>query len=145
MSKGGSDLSMRVVMGWVIGLSGIALMLLIMLILFGNLSGNVGFTNDEVTLDTVNESLLAFVNDTDYTVLNANSSNSNYAIVSIFNATTNGLGLFNFSIDPANATISSNGVVSNATALLFDNVSISYNYTNAFPSQGLADTNNFIA
>ena len=38
-----SDFSMRVVMGWVIGLSGIALMLLIMLILFGNLSGNVGF------------------------------------------------------------------------------------------------------
>ena len=45
MAKGGSDLSMRVVMGWVIGLSGIALMLLIMLILFGNLSGNVGFAD----------------------------------------------------------------------------------------------------
>ncbi|KKL48837.1 hypothetical protein LCGC14_2321510 [marine sediment metagenome] len=41
--SGGGDVSMRVVMGWMIGVASIALLGLIMLILFGNLSGNVGF------------------------------------------------------------------------------------------------------
>ena len=46
MAKGsGSDSNMKTVMGWSIGLAGIALLGLIMLILFGNLSGNVGFAS----------------------------------------------------------------------------------------------------
>ena len=40
---GGGDMSMKIIMGWVIGVAAIALLGLIMLILFGNLSGNVGF------------------------------------------------------------------------------------------------------
>ena len=42
MARSG-DSNMQVVMGWSIGLAGIALLGLVMLILFGNLSGNVGF------------------------------------------------------------------------------------------------------
>ncbi|KKK40461.1 hypothetical protein LCGC14_3064650 [marine sediment metagenome] len=40
---GAGDGNMKTVMNWSIGLAGIALLGLIMLILFGNLSGNVGF------------------------------------------------------------------------------------------------------
>ena len=41
--RGAGDTNMKTVMNWSIGLAGIALLGLIMLILFGNLSGNVGF------------------------------------------------------------------------------------------------------
>ncbi len=67
--RGSQDLSMRIVMGWVIGLSGIALMLLIMLILFGNLSGNVGFAaNTQGANDTDN-----FIGNYTSSVLNTGS------------------------------------------------------------------------
>ncbi len=40
----GGGANMKTVLAWVLGVATIALTLLIMLILFGNLSGNVGFT-----------------------------------------------------------------------------------------------------
>ena len=46
-NRGGSSgggANMKTVLAWVLGVATIALTLLIMLILFGNLSGNVGFT-----------------------------------------------------------------------------------------------------
>ena len=42
---GGMPESMRAIMGWVLGIGIIAFILLIMVIIFGNLSGNVGFAD----------------------------------------------------------------------------------------------------
>ena len=139
MSKEGGDFSMRVVMGWVIGLSGIALMLLIMLILFGNLQGNVGFTNDALTFTVTNES--GFANATGYTLTNVNSSNSAYTLTALWNFT---IPASNVSLLLPNATVSAAGVVINGSTVTYPDLSISYTFSNAFPSQGLADTNNFI-
>lgn len=41
-----ADGSIKKVMGWVLGISSIALVLLVLLIIFGNLSGNLGFAVD---------------------------------------------------------------------------------------------------
>ncbi len=56
MAKGGGmPDSMRTIMGWVLGLGIIAFILLIMVIIFGNLSGNVGFaTGSQGFNDTQN-------------------------------------------------------------------------------------------
>ncbi len=143
--RGGQDLSMKVVMGWVIGLSGIALMLLIMLILFGNLSGNVGFGDDTSTITITNESAnsgsLAFANATGYTLAEVNSSNSAYAITDVFNVQG---GLYNVSVPLANVSVTSAGVLTNATVTDYANVSVSYTFTFSFPSTGKANTDNFI-
>ena len=45
MAKGGMPEGMRAIMGWVLGLGIIAFIALIMVIIFGNLSGNVGFAS----------------------------------------------------------------------------------------------------
>jgi len=39
-----AETGIKQTMGWVIGISSIALVLLVLLIIFGNLSGNLGFT-----------------------------------------------------------------------------------------------------
>ena len=46
MAEGGMPGGMKAIMGWVLGVGIIAFILLIMVIIFGNLSGNVGFTAD---------------------------------------------------------------------------------------------------
>jgi len=67
MAKGsGSGSNMNVVMQWSIGLAGIALLGLIMLILFGNLSGNVGFDALTVGANNTND----FINNYTQSVLN---------------------------------------------------------------------------
>ena len=53
MAKGSQQ---NTVMSWSIMLAGLALLLPIMLILFGNLSGNVGFGDDTSTITVTNES-----------------------------------------------------------------------------------------
>ena len=53
-SGGAKNVSMGVVMGWMIGVASIALLGLIMLILFGNLSGNVGFAEASVGANNTN-------------------------------------------------------------------------------------------
>ena len=57
-------------MNWVIGLSSIALVLLVTLIVFGNLSGNLGITTTTTTTYT-NES--CFINETGYTPVGVTS------------------------------------------------------------------------
>ncbi len=63
-SSGGMD--MRVIMGWAVGVASIALLLLIMLILFGNLSGNVGFAADTIGANNTDN----FINNYTQSVLN---------------------------------------------------------------------------
>ncbi len=135
------DTNMQTVMEWSIGLAGIALLGLIMLILFGNLSGNVGFTDDTNTITATNETG-AYINITGYTLSGYNSSWSSITLTSLWNTTTN------FKIGNGNGTISSIGVLTNATNSTYsafnDGVNVSYTYVHSFPSQGLTDTNQFI-
>ena len=50
-----ADTGIKTTMGWVIGVSTIALILLVLLIIFGNLSGNLGFAaNTQGYNDTQN-------------------------------------------------------------------------------------------
>ena len=146
---GGGDDNMKVVMNWSIGLAGIALLGLIMLILFGNLSGNVGFTQDSKTITVTNESAdtvgvdIAYLNETGYTLSGYNSSWSAITITAIWNLSIS--DNYNITIGTDNASISS-GVVTNTTSTYdgLENVSMSYTYAYATDSVGLANTNNFI-
>ncbi len=133
------------VMEWSIMLAGLALLLLIMLILFGNLSGNVGFVQDTKTITVTNETG-GYVNISGYTLAISNSSTSSHTITSVI---ANGTGLTGaFTIPAANYTISSVGVLTNATivtdAIAYDDANVSYTLVYSTDSKGLADTNNFI-
>ncbi len=55
-SKGGMPDGMKAIMGWTLGVGIIAFVLLILVIIFGNLSGNVGFTQDSTPV--ANETIL---------------------------------------------------------------------------------------
>ena len=66
--QGGMPEGMRAVMGWVLGVGIIAFIALIMVIIFGNLSGNVGFA----------DSTQGF-NDTQNIILNYTASATNTA------------------------------------------------------------------
>ena len=116
---------------------------LLFLIIFGNLSGNLGFTDDTTSLTVTNETE-AFVNTTGYTLSVVNGSTGTYSLTSIIANTPNGANTYNFTIELANATVSDAGVVTNLTdfnTTVLGNVSLSYTYVYSFPTQGKADTN----
>ena len=145
--RGGGENTMAMVMGWAVGVAGIALLLLIMLILFGNLSGNVGFGDDSTTITVTNETE-AHINTTGYTLAVVNGSTSGYTLTKIWSNTANQVLEYNFTIELANASTSSVGVVTNLTEFnttLLSNVSLSYTYAYATPSTGKANTDNFIS
>ena len=61
MAKGSGAMGgMKTVLAWTIGVAVIALVLLIMLILFGNLSGNVGFSTDSAGYNTTQDVILNY-------------------------------------------------------------------------------------
>jgi len=62
----GGNTNMGTVMSWAIGVASIALLLLIMLILFGNLSGNVGFAANTLGANNTDN----FINNYTQSVLN---------------------------------------------------------------------------
>ncbi|KKL48838.1 hypothetical protein LCGC14_2321520 [marine sediment metagenome] len=137
---------MRVVMGWMIGVASIALLGLIMLILFGNLSGNVGFGDDSKTITVTNETK-ASINTTGYTLLVVNGSTSGYTLTTIWGNTPQEAQAYNYTIALANATTSTLGVVTNLSTFnvtILSNVSLSYTYAYATPTTGKTNTNNFI-
>ena len=142
MAKSSGDMDMRTVMGWAIGVASIALLLLIMLILFGNLSGNVGFGTDGATI--TNETIVQ----ADLTGIGTINDNTNVNFVS-WNASL----ILNASIGPAGATSNEtliegtdytifplNGTFSNDTA--WNRSFVTYNTVR--DSIGLVNTNNFI-
>ena len=138
MGKGG-DSNMKIVMGWSIGLAGIALLGLVMLILFGNLSGNVGFTNDGQAITVTNESG-GFLNFTGYQLgTTANTSRISFAITEAWNTSNDAVLILS-----GNYSVTSGGNVTNITALSYPLVNYTYTYTFSFPSEGLTNTNQFI-
>lgn len=102
------------------GLLTLGLLGILFLIIYGNLSGNLGF--QDVTITTVNESG-AWINSTGYTLSRATDSDftGGAAIISVYNATDGVLILSgNYTVDP------STGIVTNATTTTWDNVNITY-------------------
>lgn len=69
MAKGGMPEGVKTVLMWAIGLGILALTLIILLILFGNLSGNTGFTSGSQGY-----------NDTENVILNYSASAVNTAV-----------------------------------------------------------------
>jgi len=129
---GAGDGNMKTVMNWSIGLAGIALLGLIMLILFGNLSGNVGFTQDGITITITNETG-AYVNISGYTLSGYNSTWSSMSVDAVWANAIPGAGVGTpYLIPSANYTLSSVGVLTNATQVdnstEYDNANVSYNY-----------------
>ena len=84
-----------------------------------------GFDEQWSTFGTnvsVNNETGAYINASGYTLAKANFSTGIYNIIQVINSSNGGL------IGPGNYTLSANGVLTNATALSFQAVNISYNY-----------------
>ncbi len=125
----------------VIGFIGI-----IWLMIYGNLSGNLGFGDDSNALAIVNETR-ASINTTGYNLSVVNSSTGNYVLTAIWGNTPSGVTTYNYSILLANATVSSVGRVTNLTEFnvtILSNVSLSYTVAYATPSAGKVNTENVI-
>jgi len=135
MSNGMPE-GVKTTLGWTIGTSSIALIIVILLILFGNLSGNSGISDSTSTLSIINETN-TFINATGDTLNRVNSSTSSYVITAIWNATnsTGGGTEYTTSIALGNATVSALGVVTNASVANWANVSISYTLVYTYDSQ----------
>ena len=147
-SEGGAN--MKTVLSWILGVATIALTLLIMLILFGNLSGNVGFGNNGITISVANESSYTppvHANVSGYTLSGFNTSWSSITITELWNSSDDvaGNGEWNTTVPVANGSVSSLGILTNGTDAVYDNVSVSYTYSHSFESPELARSNAFIA
>ena len=140
---GSGNMDMRTVMGWAIGVASIALLLLIMLILFGNLSGSVGFGNDA---ETITNETIALANSNGVGTIN---DNTNQNFVS-WNASL----ILNASIGPDGVTTNETLVEGTDYTIFplngtFGNVTGDWNrsfvtYTTARQSIGLVNTDSFI-
>ncbi len=136
MAKGKSGGGQNTVMSWSILLSSLALFLLIMLILFGNLSGNVGFTTVGTTIQVNNESP-TWVNSSNYTFAVTNSSTATYVIINMWNLT-------NPSLVPSGFyQIDGDIIFTNGTDYPHD-TNTTYTYVYTTDSTGLKNTNDFI-
>ena len=135
-NKNGMPQGVRTAMFWVLGVGVIALILLIMLMLFGNLSGNLGFAQDSAayTHETINLSGTGNI-----PAGAANRVDGSLSSVVIVNA-TNGTDV----VSSADYTIT--GVVINASTTSTDfyahNVNVSY--TVSFDSQVDIDVEDLI-
>lgn len=97
-------------------------------LIIATVTSNSTFTDIPSAQSTTNETG-AWLNETDYTLANAGVDGfASPVITAIWGAEG---GEYNVSIATANATVTSAGVVTNATVYTNDNVSISYTYTQA--------------
>lgn len=134
MAQGGMPQEMKTLLGWVLGLGVIALTGLVMLILFGNLSGNVGFGQD--SLSFYNETIT--LSDTGSTPTSA-SSRVNGALSSIImtNATDGTV--------VASGNYSTSGVVfTPAEDAEYNGTSVNVSATVTYDSTGKVNTDNTI-
>ncbi len=136
MAKGSGMAGMKTVLAWTIGVAVIALVLLIMLILFGNLSGNVGFS--QTSTGFVNQTMtLTAAGDTPNGA--QNRINGALSSVVITNATNGSLVLA-----IANYTIT--GVVINTTNALseYTDAEVNVTFTVTYDESGKVDSDNLI-
>ncbi len=99
-------------------------------------------TVDTTTVGLSTTDYNAWLNITGYPLTRVNSSNSQYTLLLIKNATTAGAGTYNWTIGLGNATVNSAGLVTNLSTA-YPNVSITYEYVNTYSSgRTSAITNN---
>ena len=129
-----------------IGLLGLGLIGILYLVIFGNLSGNLGFTT-EAAPEIFNETgPLVSANQTGYTLVGASDVGAaSFVITALWNSTNaTGFGNYNVTlIEAANYSVTSDGVLRNATEEFYNNVSASY--THVKDSTGKINTDNTIA
>jgi hypothetical protein len=100
------DNNIKTTLNWVIGISSITLILLVFLVIFGNLSGNLGITTTSDVV-TINES--GFINTTGYTPTGvSNLGYLSYVITNVWGNCSN-VGA-EFIIPASNYTITANKV-----------------------------------
>ncbi len=110
----------------------------IMAFIFGNFSV-VGASLGDDAITTINETE-AWINQSGYTLNGASDPGaSTFAITALWNATDNGTGIYNYTILLANVTVSSSGVMLNASTLNFENVSVSYTHARKSVAEILTD------
>lgn len=133
-AKSGMPEGIKVALGWSVGIAAIALVLIITLIIFGNLSGNLGFTDGSVTITNETGGNL---NATGYTVTERTRLGYVGITVSeVLNATAGAI------IPAANYTVNSaDGTITNATVLGNDYESISINITYAVTFDKISERN----
>ena len=128
------DNPLKVVMGWGIGIGSLALFLLVMAILFGNLSGNTGIADGTVT-NTVTNETSAWLNATNYGLSGYNTSWSGITVTALWNASTGGVGVYNLTIPVAQARVLTGGNINSTNATAYTNVSVSYTYVYTYQTQ----------
>lgn len=145
------DNPMKSVLTWVIGIASVAFVLLLMVIIFGNLSQNVGFQDETKTIQVTNESFspIVFANNTGYSFAARNASTSGFTVLSFVadwnqsNGSASSIAAtptgYNRTIAAANYTINSTGYFKNATSYVFPNGSLTYTYIYSY--NGTAEVN----
>jgi hypothetical protein len=138
MSKTSMPEGMKGVMGWVLGVGVIAFIALIMVIIFGNLSGNVGFSTEALsaTNETVTQAELIANSELDG---GARVGATTFAITSVYNGTGG------VSISSGNYTLTaSTGALTNTTSeFTTENWLVSYTYV--ADEQSKIDSDNIIS
>jgi hypothetical protein len=121
------------VTGLVMGIAGLVIGVIIALIITSTLGSANLVGSDSSSSITVTNETEAWLNISGYTLDNYNSSNSGFTITTIWGNTPQHPLLYNYSISTANASVSSVGVVTNASTIpnstIYDNVSLSYTYS----------------
>ena len=130
----------------------IGLMGLLFLIIYGNLSGNLGFARVSLTVTNESENTasinIVFANVTGYTLNGTDYPGAaGYVITTVWsdgnqtNCTQAGIGNassgYSISVPTTNLTVSSVGVITNASACVYPNLSVSY--TNNY--KGISERN----
>ncbi len=156
---GGMPPEIRTVLMWGLGIGILAMTLLILSVIFGNLSGNTGLPDSTTNISVTNESddslaQLVYVNTTTYTLNGFNSSWSSIAVETILadanqsNGSQTGITKlpsgYTLTVPSANFTLSSSGVLENATTFVYPNVTLTYSYIYTFAGQIKRDTESII-
>ena len=103
----------------------VAVLVIVALYLLGSLGTSMQTQN---TAAAVTNETGVWINTTGYTLTDASALGfGSPAITAIWNRSAS--GNYNVSVNIANATVTSAGVLTNASVLVYDNVSISYTYT----------------
>lgn len=117
----------------VFGVGGLIVLTIVILVVVQTMGNANLFADNSHTLTVTNETS-AYANTTGYSLAIVNSSNSAYAITAVWNATDDGAGSYNLSIPLANVSVDSAGLLTNGTVIVYENVSVSYTYTNTYTS-----------
>ena len=127
----------------VFGVASLVIGVIIAFVIVSTLTGAGLLSSNRPTVAVANEgaTTLAFCNDTGYTLLKENSTTQAFAITGIMNATTDGLGIYNWTITgtSANCTVTDAGVVTNGSSLQWNNVSLNYTYQSMTEEEMSAD------